>query len=76
MAAGVFAVTITTFDTSSGQITDADMELNDRDFTWDTLGPGGTNGVIGRAMIENVVTHEAGVAIPHTGREIASLRSQ
>ena len=60
MAAGVFAVTITTFDTTNGQITDADMELNDRDFTWDTLGPGGTTGVIGRAMIENVVTHEAG----------------
>ena len=60
IASGVFAVTITTFDTSSGQITDADMELNDRDFTWDTLGPGGASGVLGRAMIENVVTHEIG----------------
>ncbi|MCB9893952.1 MAG: matrixin family metalloprotease [Planctomycetes bacterium] len=60
IASGVFAVTITTFDTTNGQITDADMELNDRDFTWDTLGPAGTTGVIGRAMIENVVTHEAG----------------
>ena len=60
IASGVFAVTITTFDTSNGQITDVDMELNDRDFTWDTMGPGSTSGVIGRAMIENVVTHEAG----------------
>lgn len=57
---GVFAVTITTFNTTTGQIVDADMELNDRDFTWDTLGPTSTTGIIGRAMIENVVTHEIG----------------
>lgn len=63
IGAGVFAVTITTFDTTTGQIVDADMELNDRDFTWDTLGPAGTQGVIGRAMIENVVTHEIGHVI-------------
>ncbi|MBX3461196.1 MAG: matrixin family metalloprotease [Planctomycetes bacterium] len=60
ISTGVFAVTITTFDTTTGQIVDADLELNDRDFTWDTLGPNGTQGVIGRAMIENVVTHEIG----------------
>lgn len=60
IASGVFAVTITTFDTTAGQITDADMELNDRDFTWDTHGPNGTGGQFGRAMIENVVTHEVG----------------
>ncbi|MBZ0138012.1 MAG: hypothetical protein K8I27_16775 [Planctomycetes bacterium] len=60
IASGVFAVTITTFDTTTGQIVDADMELNDRDFTWDTLGPAGTTGSIGRAMVENVVTHELG----------------
>lgn len=60
ITAGVFAVTITTFDTTTGEITDADMELNDRDFTWDTLGPTGTAGTPGRAIIENVVTHEIG----------------
>ncbi|MCA8912518.1 MAG: matrixin family metalloprotease, partial [Planctomycetes bacterium] len=60
ISTGVFAVTVTTFDTTSGQITDTDMELNDRDFTWDTLGPTATSGWIGRAMIENVVTHEIG----------------
>lgn len=60
VSAGVFAVTITTFDTTSGRIVDADLELNDRDFTWDTLGPNGTQGISGRAMIENVVTHEIG----------------
>jgi hypothetical protein len=60
ITSGVFAVTITTFETATGQIVDADMELNDRDFTWDTLGPTGTTGIIGRAMIESVVTHELG----------------
>ena len=60
ITAGVFAVTITTFDTATGEITDADMELNDRDFTWNTLGPTGTTGTPGRAVIENVVTHEIG----------------
>ena len=60
IASGVFAVTVTTFNTTTGDIVDADMELNDRDFTWDTLGPGGTTGIVGRAMIENVVTHELG----------------
>lgn len=60
IASGVFAVTVTTFNTTTGEIVDADMELNDRDFTWDTLGPTGTTGSIGRAMIENVVTHELG----------------
>ncbi|CAG0995232.1 hypothetical protein PLCT2_02710 [Planctomycetaceae bacterium] len=60
ITAGVFALTITTFDTTTGAITDADMELNDRDFTWDTLGPTGSAGTPGRAIIENVVTHEIG----------------
>jgi hypothetical protein len=60
ITAGVFAVTITTFDTATGEITDADMELNDRDFTWNTLGPTGSAGIPGRAVIENVVTHEIG----------------
>lgn len=60
ISTGVFAVTITTFDTLTAEIVDADLELNDRDFTWDTLGPTGTQGVIGRAMIESVVTHEIG----------------
>lgn len=60
VSAGVFAVTITTFDTTSGRIVDADMELNDRDFTWDTLGAAGTQGIPQRAMIENVATHEIG----------------
>ncbi|MCB9934085.1 MAG: matrixin family metalloprotease [Planctomycetes bacterium] len=75
IATGVFAVTITTFDTSSGQITDADMQLNDRDFTWDTLGPTGTNGVIGRAMIESVVTHELGhfIGLDHPNNAQATM---
>ncbi len=60
ISAGVFAVTVTTFDTTSADIVDVDMELNDRDFSWDTLGPNGTQGILGRAMIENVVTHEIG----------------
>lgn len=60
ISTGVFAVTITTFDTATARILDADMELNDRDFTWDTLGPAGTQGRVGRAMIENIVTHEIG----------------
>lgn len=75
MATGVFAVTITTFDTSNGQITDADMQLNDRDFTWDTLGPTGTQGVIGRAMIESVVTHELGhfIGLDHPNNAQATM---
>lgn len=75
ISAGVFAVTITTFDTVTAKITDADMELNDRDYTWDTLGPTATQGVIGRAMIENVVTHEAGhfVGIDHTSNSDATM---
>ena len=70
----VFAVTITTFDVASAQIVDADMELNDRDFTWDTLGAG-TQGVPGRAYIENVVTHELGhfVGIDHVGNAQSSM---
>jgi hypothetical protein len=75
IATGVFAVTITTFDTSNGQITDADMQLNDRDFTWDTLGPTGTQGVIGRAMIESVVTHELGhfIGLDHPNNAQATM---
>lgn len=75
IAAGVFAVTITTFDTTTAKLLDADMELNDRDFTWDTLGPAGTQGVIGRAMIENVVTHEIGhfVGLDHAANARGSL---
>lgn len=75
IAAGVFAVTITTFDTTTARILDADMQLNDRDFTWDTLGPTGTQGAIGRAMIENVVTHEIGhfVGLDHASNARASL---
>lgn len=75
IAAGVFAVTITTFDTTTAKLLDADMELNDRDFTWDTLGPTATQGVIGRAMIENVVTHEIGhfVGLDHASNARSSL---
>lgn len=75
IAAGTFAVTITTFDTTTARILDADMELNDRDFTWDTLGPAGTQGVIGRAMIENVVTHEIGhmVGLDHASNSGGSM---
>jgi hypothetical protein len=75
IAAGVFAVTITTFETTTGRIVDADMELNDRDFTWDTLGPDGTQGFIGRAMIENVVTHELGhfIGLDHPMNAQATL---
>ncbi|MCF6227669.1 MAG: matrixin family metalloprotease [Planctomycetes bacterium] len=70
----VFAVTITTFDVASAQIVDADIELNDRDFTWDTLGAG-TQGVPGRAYIENVLTHEIGhfVGLDHVGNAQSSL---
>lgn len=75
IATGVFAVTITTFNTTTGDIVDADMELNDRDFTWDTLGPNGTQGIIGRAMIENVVTHELGhfIGLDHPTNSQATL---
>jgi len=75
IAAGTFAVTITTFDTTTARILDADMELNDRDFTWDTLGPAGTQGVIGRAMIENVVTHEIGhmVGLDHASNSAGTM---
>ncbi len=68
ISTGVFAVTITTFDTTTGRIVDADMELNDRDFTWDTLGSTATQGIVGRSMIENVVTHEIGhiVGLDHS----------
>jgi hypothetical protein len=75
IATGVFAVTITTFETATGQIVDADMELNDRDFTWDTLGPTGTQGIIGRAMIESVVTHELGhfIGLDHPNNAQSTL---
>lgn len=75
ISAGVFAVTITTFNTTTGQITDADMQLNDRDFTWDVLGPTGTQGQIGRAMIEQVVTHEIGhfIGLDHPANSASTL---
>ncbi|MBX3474185.1 MAG: matrixin family metalloprotease [Planctomycetes bacterium] len=75
ISAGVFALTVTTFETTTGKIVDADMVLNDRDFTWDTLGPTATQGIIGRAMIENVVTHEIGhfVGLDHASNARASL---
>lgn len=75
ISAGVLGQTITTFDAVTGEIVDADMELNDRDFTWDTLGPGGTSGVIGRAMIENTVTHEIGhmLGFDHPNNSQAAL---
>ncbi len=75
ITAGVFAVTITTFDTTTGEILDADMELNDRDFTWDTLGPTNTTGTPGRAYIENVVTHEIGhlIGFDHPGNSRSTL---
>jgi hypothetical protein len=75
LQANVFAVTITTFDTATGQITDADLELNDRDFTWDTTGPSGTTGTPGRASIENVVTHELGhfIGLDHTANAQSTL---
>ncbi|MCC7509699.1 MAG: matrixin family metalloprotease [Planctomycetes bacterium] len=68
ISTGVFAVTITTFDTTTGRIVDADMQLNDRDFTWNTLGATATQGIVGRSMIENVVTHEIGhiVGLDHS----------
>jgi len=75
ISTGVFAITITTFDTTTGEITDADMELNDRDFTWDTLGPTGSAGTPGRAIIENVVTHEIGhvVGLDHPTNSQSTL---
>jgi len=59
LSAGILGVTITTFTTTTAEIIDSDMELNDQHFTWDVLGDN-TQGIIGRAMIENVVTHEIG----------------
>ncbi|HRJ78735.1 MAG TPA: invasin domain 3-containing protein [Planctomycetota bacterium] len=75
ISSGVFAVTITTFDTTTGEILDADMELNDRDFTWDTLGQSRTTGTPGRAYIESVVTHEIGhfVGLDHPANSQSTL---
>ncbi|MCC6573895.1 MAG: matrixin family metalloprotease [Planctomycetes bacterium] len=60
VTAGVFATTLVTFNSDTGEITDADMEINDRDFTWDTIGDSATTGPVGRAIIESVITHEIG----------------
>ncbi|NUQ34720.1 MAG: class I SAM-dependent methyltransferase [Planctomycetaceae bacterium] len=58
--AGVFAVTITSFDTSNGDIVDADLIFNDADWVWDTIAEDDTSGVSGRTYIENIAVHEIG----------------
>ena len=78
ISTGVFAVTISTFEVNTARITDTDMELNERDYTWDTVGSNATQGVIGRAIIENVVTHEVGhfIGLDHASNARASLYFQ
>lgn len=58
------AVTLTTFDCGTGQILDADIVLNGRDFTFTTDPHLGTP----RVDVQNTVTHEIGhlVGFDHT----------
>lgn len=76
LGAGIFGVT-TTYFTSAGVITEADMVLNDSTFAWDTLGYG-TTGTVGRAFIENIVTHEAGhfLGLDHSFNASATMYPQ
>ena len=57
-AGGAFALTTTWFDTGSGEILDADMEINQQFWTFAECPAGGCDD--GRVDLENTVTHELG----------------
>ena len=66
---GVLALTEVWYDTETGEIMEADVTLNDRDFQFTTDPRDTTLWSGGRAYIENVLTHEFGHAygFAHSG---------
>lgn len=63
-----YAETVVSYDATTGEILDADLEFNDRDFVWDTLPENPSTGSPTLAYIENIATHEIGhfVGLDHT----------
>ena len=57
-ASGAFALTTTWFDRKTGEILDADMELNEQHWTWAICPDSGCSD--GRIDLENTMTHEMG----------------
>ncbi len=56
---GALAITTVTFDTSTGRLLDADIEVNDVAFTFTTCDPGAP-GCTPAFDLENTLTHELG----------------
>jgi|GEM_PF-3077969 len=61
----VFAETTTSFDTTTGEIVDADLVFNDAlnsgvGFVWDTIGFDATSGSPGKTYVETIAVHEIG----------------
>lgn len=56
---GALAITTVTFDTSTGRLLDADIEINDVAFTFTTCDPG-SPGCEPAFDLENTLTHELG----------------
>jgi len=75
LSPGVYGVTTSAFNTTTGQLLDADLVLNDRDFSWDIAGSTLTVGVPGRAYIEQIAIHEIGhfLGVDHTFLGHASM---
>lgn len=74
-AVGTIALTTTTYDRNTGQIYDADMELNAKNFTFTTVDapPCPTQGSVSQSCVatdvQNTVTHEVGhmLGLDHAG---------
>ncbi len=66
---GILALTSVTYAPSDGEIVDADMELNGRDYTFTVAATGG------RIDLQNTVAHEAGhvLGLDHTPVQTATM---
>ncbi len=66
-ASSAYALTTTWFSTRTGEIFDADMEINQQNWQWTICPDAGC--ADGRVDLENTITHEAGhfLGLAHTG---------